>query len=192
MIQALSPSPPTSLSSAILHHSPLPPPPSLLLSSPIFTSIQVTSAKRKDKVASSTKMANGTPAGFNSIMPIPMSPIDDQHLQPPSMHAMKSRGHSRSLSVPGSPDLLCTAVPEVEPSLRDNLLLGPEEHVYLSPIVLRKELERHLRLEKEILSEDFMKNSPVLFWNMVSPGRLHYSCNNSRFTAEGNPQIEIV
>ena len=126
------------------------------------------------------------------MMPTPTNPIDDNHLHPlSSLHAMKSRGHSRSLSVPGSPDLLCAAVPEVEPSLRDNLLLGPEEHFYLSPIVLRKELERHLRLEKEILSEDFMKNSPVLFWNMVSPNRLHYNCN-SRFTAEGNRQIEIV
>lgn len=61
-----------------------------------------------------------------------------------------------------------TGVPDEDPSLWENLLLGPEEHFYLSPIVLRKELERHLRQEKEILSEDFMKNSPVLFWNMVS------------------------
>ena len=124
-------------------------------------------------------MGNGAPAGIASITPIPTDPtptdptptdsVDDQHLHPlSSVRAMKSRGHSRSLSVPMTPILQPTTESEADPPLWDDLLLGPEKYEYLNPIVLRKELERHLRQEKEILSEDFMKNSPVLFWNMVS------------------------
>ena len=80
--------------------------------------------------------------------------------------AMRSRGHSRSSSLPtvGSP---VKTPPPIHKSVANTTVYGPHLCTYLSPIVLRKELERHLKQEKEILSPKFMENSKDLFWNMV-------------------------
>jgi hypothetical protein len=80
--------------------------------------------------------------------------------------AMRSRGHSRSSSLPtvGSP---VKTPPPIHKSVANTTVYGPHLCTYLSPIVLRKELERHLKQEKEILSPKFMENSKDLFWNML-------------------------
>ena len=122
---------------------------------------QIEPSKRKVGVAANLPQANGGPA---------KRLVSKPELEVPSnLSQMQLRGHARSSSLPS----VANEMPP-PPDITENILLGPLFHPYLSPVVLRKELETHLRLGNELLSNDFMTESPVLFWNMVSNMILTY------------------
>ena len=79
---------------------------------------------------------------------------------------VRNRALTRSSSLPDVQSPVKKSAASQETS--DVTIHGPHVHTYISPVVLRKELERHLKQEKEILSPKFVESSKDLFWNMVS------------------------